>query len=222
MRPGARDKTGMRVASRVRPIRVLLVAPMGLQRCALARVFLAEDDLEVVAKVGALDEAPAAARQAHPDVAILNVKPVPEIAAAVSRLCDQAPDCAILALTSRTGANRLRRALGNGSVDEQVRGLIDTDTTPSQLARYVRQAADGERVSDPRLLGSLSTKDNPMTPREREVLQLAALGTPGGEIADRLGLSTGTVRNYLSAIVRKTGARTLVEAARIAEHAGWL
>jgi two-component system response regulator DesR len=194
---------------------------MGLLRCALARVLRSEDDVEVVATVGALDEAAAAARSARPDVVILDVRPGPEVAEAVSRLRDQAPDCAILVLTTRTAANRLRRVLG-GTVDGQVQGLIDTDTTPSQLMRYVRQAAGGERVTDPKLAGSLPAMDNPMTRREREVLQLAALGTPGAEIARVLGLSPGTVRNYLSAIFRKTGARTVVEAARVAEHAGWL
>jgi two-component system response regulator DesR len=101
-------------------------------------------------------------------------------------------------------------------------GLIDKDTTPHQLVRYIRDVAAGQRVVDPRLVPSLAPPDNPLTAREREVLGLAVLGLPAGEIAVNLNVSTGTVRTYLSTIMRKTGARTLVEAARVARRFGWL
>jgi two-component system response regulator DesR len=107
-------------------------------------------------------------------------------------------------------------------VPEQIRGLIDKDTTPSQLVRYLRRVAGGERVIDPRLVGRLSDRSNPLTRRERDVLELAALGTPRAEIAARLQLSLGTVRNYLYTIVRKAGARSVADAVRVAERSGWL
>jgi two-component system, NarL family, response regulator DesR len=209
--------------ARRRQIRVLLVEPAGLLRGALAAVISAEDDLEVAAELDTLDRAPAAASRERAQVAILGVDgaeaSTPET---VSRLREQAPDCAIVVLTTRYGADRLRRALAGRPVPEQIRGLVDKDITPSQLVRYLRRVAGGERVMDPRLVGRLSDRSNPLTRRERDVLELAALGTPRAEIAAKLHLSVGTVRNYLYTIVRKTGARSVADAVRVAERSGWL
>jgi two-component system, NarL family, response regulator DesR len=209
--------------TRRRQIRVLLVEPAGLLRGALAAVISAEDDLEVAAELDTLDRAPAAASRAGAEVAILGVDgaeaSTPET---VSRLREQAPDCAIVVLTTRYGADRLRRALAGRPMPEQIRGLVDKDITPSQLVRYLRRVAGGERVMDPRLIGRLSDRSNPLTRRERDVLELAALGTPRAEIAARLHLSVGTVRNYLYTIVRKTDARSVADAVRVAERSGWL
>jgi two-component system response regulator DesR len=209
--------------TRRRQIRVLLVEPAGLLRGALAAVISAEDDLEVAAQLDTLDRAPAAASRAGAEVAILGVDgaeaSTPET---VSRLREQAPDCAIVVLTTRYGADRLRRALAGRPMPEQIRGLVDKDITPSQLVRYLRRVAGGERVMDPRLMGRLSDRSNPLTRRERDVLELAALGTPRAEIAARLHLSVGTVRNYLYTIVRKTDARSVADAVRVAERSGWL
>lgn len=218
------DEMDVRPASaRRRRIRVLLVERAGLLRGALAAVFSAEDDLEIAAAIETLDGAPAAASREHAELAVLGVDgseaSTPET---VSRLREQAPDCAVVVLTTRRGADRLRRALAGRPVPEQIRALIDTDTTPGQLVRYLRRVAGGERVMDPRLLGRLSNRSSPLTRREREVLELAALGTPRAEIAAKLHLSVGTVRNYLYTIVRKTGARSVPDAVRVAERSGWL
>jgi two-component system, NarL family, response regulator DesR len=218
------DEMVVRPASaRRRRIRVLLVERAGLLRGALAAVFSAEDDLEIAATLDTLDGAPAAASRERAELAVLGVDgseaSTPET---VSRLREQAPDCAIVVLTTRRGADRLRRALAGRPVPEQIRALIDTDTTPGQLVRYLRRVAGGERVMDPRLLGRLSNRSSPLTRREREVLELAALGTPRAEIAAKLHLSVGTVRNYLYTIVRKTGARSVADAVRVAERSGWL
>jgi two-component system response regulator DesR len=204
-------------------IRIVLVEPMGLLRDALAAVLRAEDDLHVVAELDGLTGVEALARPVPPDLAILGLEPSdPDGADTVRRLREQLPDSRILVLTGRKGAHRLRRALGSRALNDLVRGLIDKDTTPPQLVRHIREVAEGQRVVDPRLLPSLTLRDNPLTGRERDVMRLAVLGMPAAEIAVNLDMSTGTVRGYLSAIVRKTGARTLVEAARIARDAGWL
>lgn len=204
-------------------IRVLLVEPSGLLRGALAAVISAEDDLEIAGALDTLDRAPSAAFRERAEVVILGVDGAEDSAPeTVSRLRDQAPDCAVVVLTTRHGADRLRRALGGRPVPEQIRALIDTDTTPGQLVRYLRRVAGGERVMDPRLVGRLSDRSNPLTRRERDVLELAAMGVPRAEIAAKLHLSVGTVRNYLYMIVRKTGARSVAGAARVAERSGWL
>jgi two-component system, NarL family, response regulator DesR len=81
----------------------------------------------------------------------------------------------------------------------------------------------GERVIDPtRAHAVLRPPRNPLTRREFEVLRAAASGTPSSEIATRLGLSAGTVRNYVSSILGKLGARNRLEAVRIAQQSGWL
>jgi two-component system response regulator DesR len=199
------------------------VEPTGLLRGALAAVIAAEEDLELAAELDALDRAPAAASRERAEVAILGVdRAAAGAPEAVSRLREQAPDCAIVVLTTRFGADRLRRASAGRPVQDQLHGLIDKDTTPSQLVRYLRRVACGERVIDPRLVARLSGRASPLTRRERDVLALAALGIPRADIAARLGLSVGTVRNYLSTIVRKTGARTVADAVRLADRSGWL
>jgi two-component system response regulator DesR len=203
-------------------IRIILVEPVRLLRNALSAVLSAEDDLEVVAELATIDRV-AAADAAPPDLVILGLEPGsadgPEL---VRRLRVQAPDRRILVLTCREGAHRLRRTLGSRTLRTMVHGLIDKDTTPRQLVRYIRDVSEGQRVVDPRLLPSLTPRDDPLTPREREVLGLAALGVPAAEIARNLSVGTGTVRTYLSTIIRKTGARTVVEAVGIAKGAGWL
>lgn len=83
--------------------------------------------------------------------------------------------------------------------------------------------AAGERFVDPELaVLALCSAESPLTPRELEVLRLAGDGTPTREIADRLSLSVGTVRNHLNAASRKTGARNRIDAIRIARESGWL
>jgi two-component system response regulator DesR len=210
-----------------RVTRVLLVESMSLLRDALAAVLSAEDDLDVVAGLDSFDRVAAVAQALDPDVAVLDVKPPmagapPEDLTAVLRLSQQLPACAILLMTSQEHANRLHRMLAAMAPEAPIRGIIDKDNTPSQLIGYIRQAAQGKRVLDPRLTGVLCPVRNPLTMREREILRWTASGLPAVEVAAKLGLSPGTVRTYLSAIIRKTGARNRLEAVRIATQAGWL
>ena len=102
-------------------------------------------------------------------------------------------------------------------------GSYDGWRGAQSLVDTIRRVGAGERVIDPAsAIAAVSRADNPLTPREMEVLRLAADGTPPAEIADRLYLSAGTVRNYLSTIVQKLGVRGRMEAIRTAERAGWL
>jgi two-component system response regulator DesR len=105
----------------------------------------------------------------------------------------------------------------------QVGGFLLKDSPPDQLARAVRKVAAGQRVVDPELaLSAWDCPPNPLSPRELEVLRLAAQGADAAEIAACLFLSQGTVRNYLTAIVSKLNARNRIDAIRIAEEAGWI
>ncbi|OLB75298.1 MAG: hypothetical protein AUI14_21350 [Actinobacteria bacterium 13_2_20CM_2_71_6] len=201
-------------------IRILLVEQMTLLRGALAVVLSAEEDMEVVCELAGIDDVVNMARSIEPDVAVIDIDLFAGGALAIAHELNEAiPDCAVLVLASGDSPGTLRSAL-----DAHVRGFIGKDTAHGQLARYIRRVADGEKVViDPLLAAAaLGARRNPLTSREREVLREAASGVPFAEIATQLHLSVGTVRNYMSSIIRKTGGRNRWEAVHIATDAGWL
>lgn len=200
-------------------IRILIAEDQGMVRGALAALLGFEPDLEVVAEVSSGDEVLPAAFEARPDVALLDIE-MPgidgiEAAAALRR---EVPDCAPLILTTFGRPAYLRRAMEAGSA-----GFLVKDAPAERLANAIRRAAAGERVVDPDLaVAALADGESPLTLREREALEAAAGGSPISEIAERLHLSEGTVRNYLSSAIGKTGARNRVEAWRIARERDWV
>ncbi|MFB4306258.1 response regulator [Actinomadura sp. GTD37] len=200
-------------------IKVLLADDHHVVRGALAALLALEPDLTVVAEVERGDEVLPAARAARPDVAVLDVDmPGLDGLAAAAALRDALPETAALILTGHGKPGHLRRALTAG-----VRGFLLKTAPPEELAEAIRKVAAGERVLDPKLaLTAWDLADNPLTPRETDVLRLAAEGAEAPEIAGRLHLSAGTVRNYLTSVVTKLNARNRTDAARIAREAGWL
>jgi two-component system, NarL family, response regulator DesR len=112
----------------------------------------------------------------------------------------------------------MRRALGGGAS-----GFMLKDAPARELAVAIRRTAAGERVVDPQLaVEALSDGDSPLSAREAEVLAATADGSGAAEVARRLFLSEGTVRNHLSAAIQKLNARNRMDAARIAREKGWL
>jgi two-component system response regulator DesR len=102
-------------------------------------------------------------------------------------------------------------------------GFVVKDAPAEQLADAVRRVAAGERVVDPALAAAtLAGGASPLTGRERDVLVASRDGATVADIAARLFLSEGTVRNYLSAAIAKTGVRNRIEAFREADQRGWL
>jgi two-component system response regulator DesR len=102
-------------------------------------------------------------------------------------------------------------------------GFVLKDTSPEHIGEAIRQVAKGMKALDPDLaFATLDALVNPMTPRECDVLRLAAEGASTVEIAGLLCLTAGTVRNHISSIIAKIGARNRVDAIRIADHSGWL
>lgn len=200
-------------------IRVLIAEDQSMVRGALAALLAFEPDLEVVAQVSAGDEVLGAAREARPDVALLDIE-MPgidgiEAAAALHR---ELPEITSLILTTFGRPAYLRRAVEAGAA-----GFLVKDAPSERLANAIRRAAAGERVVDRELAAAaLADGESPFTPREREVLVAGAAGLPVSEIAARLHLSEGTVRNHLSAAIGKTGARNRIEAWRVARERGWL
>jgi two-component system, NarL family, response regulator DesR len=200
-------------------IRILIAEDQGMVRGALAALLSFEPDLDVVAEVATGDEVLPAAREHRPDVALLDVEmPGMDGLEAAAQLSREVPECAALILTTFGRPAYLRRAMEAGAA-----GFLVKDAPAERLANAIRRAAAGERVVDPELAAAaLADGESPFTPREREVLEAGATGAPISEIAERLHLSEGTVRNYLSAAIGKTGGRNRVEAWRIARERDWV
>jgi len=201
------------------PIRLLLADDQALVRGALAALLGLEPDLEVVSEVARGDEVVAAALDHRPDVALLDVEmPGIDGIAAAAALAAALPSCRVLIVTTFGRPGYLRRALAAGAA-----GFVVKDTPAAQLADAVRRVHAGLRVVDPALaVESLTSGTSPLTDREHDVLRAARAGGTVADVARDLFLSEGTVRNYLSSAIGKTGARTRAEAVRIAEESGWL
>jgi two-component system response regulator DesR len=201
------------------PIRLLLADDQALVRGALAALLSLEPDLTVVAEVGRGDEVVDAARRSRPDVALLDVEmPGMDGIAAAAALHAEVPDCRVLVVTTFGRPGYLRRAMEAGAS-----GFVVKDTPARQLADAVRRVHGGLRVVDPTLAAeTLASGRSPLTDRETDVLRAARAGGTAAELAAKLHLSEGTVRNHLSSAIGKTGARTRAGAVRIAEENGWL
>jgi two-component system response regulator DesR len=200
-------------------IRVLLADDENLIRSAVAALLTIQEDLAVVAQAATGDEALAMARRYRPDVAVLDLQmPAPDGIAVAETLVTELPGCASLILTSYGRPGHLKRALAAG-----VRGFLPKTISAEVLAEVVRTVHRGGRYVDPELAAdAIAAGDSPLTPREADVLELAADGAPVEEIARRAALSPGTVRNYLSSAAAKLGAVNRHEAAQAARSSGWI
>ncbi|WP_354643033.1 response regulator transcription factor [Kitasatospora camelliae] len=200
-------------------VKILLAEDVHMIRGALVALLELEPDFEVVASVDRGDLIVKSALQVRPDVAVIDVDlPGIDGLTAAAELREKLPACRTLILTSLGRPGTLRRAMA-----AHVCGFLLKDAPPDQLAHAVRAVAQGQRVIDPQLaMSAWDAPRNPLSPRELEVLRLAAQGADAAEIAGCLYLSKGTVQNYLTAIVAKLNARNRVDAIRIAEEAGWI
>jgi two-component system response regulator DesR len=200
-------------------VRVLLAEDQAMVRGAIAALLALEEDIEIVAEASRGDEVVAHALESGPDVALLDVEmPGGDGLDAAAALREKVPSCRVIILTTFGRAGYLKRAMENGAA-----GFLLKDAPSSELAKAIHRVMRGERVVDPDLAAvALSAGDNPLTEREREVLAASEGGATIEDVAARLYLSEGTVRNYLSAAIKKLGTRNRVEAARLAEKRGWL
>jgi len=200
-------------------VRVLVAEDMQILRDTLVAVLSLEDDLEVVGEVSTGDAVVSAATALRPDVAVVDIDlPAVDGLTAAALLRERLPECRVLILTALAVPANLRRALA-----VQVAGFLGKDAPSQELIAAVRRVAAGERVIDPRLaVAALEVPQNPLSPREAEILARFAEGRDPSDIAAELHLSYGTVRNYLASAVTKLGARNRVDAIRLAQQSGWL
>ena len=185
---------------------------------ALAALLEIERDVQVVGQARDGEEALSLVERHRPDVLLADIE-MPkltglEVAAEVTRR--RLPTRTVI-LTTFARGGYLRRALDAGAS-----GYLLKDSPAAELANAVRRVHAGGRAVDPELAREAWTERDPLHDRERRVLRLASEGMAGAAIAQALGLSEGTVRNYLSDAISKLGAANRVEAARIARERGWL
>jgi two-component system response regulator DesR len=209
----------MSAASASGTIRVLLAEDQTMLRGALASLLGLEPDIAVVAQAGNGNEALKLVQQHAPDVVVTDIE-MPgrtglELAAALQEAGNKAR---IVILTTFARPGYLRRALDSGA-----RGYLLKERPVSELAEAIRKVHAGLRAIDPALAAEAWSADpDPLSDRERQILQRAGDGRTSAEIAAELRLSEGTVRNYLSEAIAKLGAANRTDAARIARSRGWL
>jgi two-component system response regulator DesR len=200
-------------------IRVVLAEDQAMVLGALAALLELEPDIQVVARAGNGREAFGAVLKLVPDVLVTDIE-MPEMTGleVAARIRETHPAVRTVILTTFARPGYLRRALDAGA-----RGYLLKDRPAAELAEAVRRVHRGLRVIDPALATEAwSAELDPLTDRERHILQRAGEGQSTAEIAAALRLSEGTVRNYLSEAIAKLGASNRVDAARIARTKGWL
>ena len=200
-------------------IRVLLAEDQLMFRTAVRRLLELEADIQVVAEVGRGDELVAAALAARPDVAVVDIEmPGQDGISAASELRQSLPTCRTLILTMYGRPGFVQRAMQGG-----VSSFVLKDAPVEVLAAAIRRCAAGEDVVDPSLAARvLRAGPGPLSAREREILAACAEGLSTAELATRLWLSEGTVRNRVSEILGKLGVRNRAEAVQLARENGWL
>ena len=199
-------------------IRVVIAEDQGMVLGALAALLEIEGDIAVVGRARNGKEALATVLTQKPEVFITDIE-MPEMTGleVASELKRRRTGTRVIIVTTFARAGYLRRALEAGAT-----GYLLKDARAEELADAVRRVHQGLRVIDPELAAEAWAEPDPLTDRERQVLRLAGEGKASLDIAGDLGLSEGTVRNYLSEAISKMGAANRVEAARIARAKGWL
>jgi two-component system, NarL family, response regulator DesR len=198
---------------------IMIAEDQTMVRQALVALLELEPDIHVVAEAASGDEALAVARKYQPDVAVLDIEMPGPGGIEVARLLTASGFAGKIVIVTTFGRpGYLRAAMAAGAS-----GFLLKDAPVAELADAIRRVAAGERVVDSALAAAALTEgESPLSRRETDVLAAAAGHDTIAEVADRVHLSPGTVRNHLSAAIQKLGARNRADAARIAKEKGWL
>jgi two-component system response regulator DesR len=196
-------------------IRIVIAEDQQMMLGALGSLLNLEEDLEVVGKAGNGEEAISLVKQFQPDVCIMDIEmPMKTGLEAAEEL--KGLNCKVIILTTFARTGYFQRALKAG-----VNGYLLKDSPSEELANTIRSVMDGKKIYAPELMDDFYSEENPLTEREKEVLELVADGRNTKEIAEELKLKSGTVRNYISTILDKLEVKNRIEAISRSKEKGW-
>lgn len=199
-------------------IRMFIAEDQRMLLGALGSLLDLEEDMEVIGQALNGEEALASILKLEPDVCLMDIEmPVLNGLEVADELARRSASCKVIILTTFARPGYFERAVKIG-----VHGYLLKDGEIDELADAIRKVMAGKRVFSPELTFDVIREENPLTPKEQEILRLAALGKTTKEITSELFLSSGTVRNYISEIIHKLDAKNRTEAASIAEKKGWI
>jgi len=199
-------------------IRVLVVEDQAMIRGAICALLSLEDNIDVVAQAENGKEAKALIAQHTIDIVLTDIE-MPEVTGIelAEFIADYNADIKTIIMTTFSKVGYIKRSLQAG-----VKGFILKEAPSEELVDTINQVYNGRKVIDPELAISALGDNDPLSDKERKALRLASEGLKTGEIANKLFLSEGTIRNYLSECIAKLNASNRVDAARIAKQKGWL
>lgn len=198
-------------------IRIVIAEDQRMMLGALGSLLDLEDDLEVVGKATNGEEALSLVQLHEPDVCIMDIEmPLKSGLESAEELKREGSNCKVIILTTFARTGYFQRALKAG-----VSGYLLKDSPSEELASTIRSVMQGKRIYAPELIETAYSEENPLTNREKEVLELVADGKNTNEIADKLKIKSGTVRNYISGILDKLEVKNRIEAITRSKEKGW-
>ncbi|AKG73110.1 response regulator transcription factor [Salinicoccus halodurans] len=197
-------------------IRIVIAEDQNLLLGALGALLDLEEDITVVGKAANGEEVLELVRETRPDICLMDIEmPVMTGLDAAEQL--KAEDCKVIILTTFARPGYFERAK-----KANVRGYLLKDSPSETLANSIRQIMKGKRIYSPELIDIAFESENPLTPREMEIIQLLGEGKKTKAIAKELHLSDGTIRNYVSNTLDKLEVDNRIEAITKAREKGWL
>ncbi|MFB5197143.1 response regulator [Neobacillus sp. KR4-4] len=196
-------------------IKIVIAEDQQMLLGAFGSLLNLEEDMEVVGKASNGEEAVLLVKKFQPDVCIMDIEmPGKSGLDAAEEL--KGLGCKVIILTTFARTGYFQRALKAG-----VNGYLLKDSPSEELASSIRSVMSGRRIYAPELMDDVYGEENPLTDREKEVLELVADGKNTKEIAEELSIKTGTVRNYISIILDKLEVKNRIEAITQSKEKGW-
>lgn len=196
-------------------IRIVIAEDQRMMLGALGSLLNLEEDMEVVGKANNGKEAVTLVKKHRPDICIMDIE-MPEKSGLEAAEELKGFGCKVIILTTFARSGYFQRALQAG-----VMGYLLKDSPSEELASSIRMVIAGRRLYAPELMDDVYSEENPLTEREKAVLELVADGKNTKEIADELKIKTGTVRNYISQILDKLEVKNRIEAITQSKEKGW-
>ncbi|MEH7108348.1 response regulator transcription factor [Bacillus sp. JJ1764] len=196
-------------------IKIVIAEDQKMLLGAFGSLLNLEDDMEVIGKASNGEEAVEMVKSLKPDVCLMDIE-MPGKSGLEAAEEIKGIGCKVIILTTFARTGYFQRALKAG-----VCGYLLKDSPSEELAGSIRSVLAGRRIYAPELMDDVYSEENPLTDREREVLELVADGKNTKEIAEELSIKTGTVRNYISIILDKLEVKNRIEAITQSKEKGW-